>query len=350
MEIAVTADVHLDEEHPERGRHFDRLLGRLETEGITTVIIAGDLLDSGTASVPGFEEIARAHPDTAFHIIRGNHDHSLRSGQIAAENVTVYDEPTFTAIDGAPVLFLPYALEAATMGEALEQSGLAEELPSGRYVLVSHGDYGGVRREVSGDEAGYFPLTPGDLSRYGPARALLGHIHLPGAGDSTVRYPGSPYPLDRSETGQRRILLLDAETLRVRSRSVEDAPVYLDLEVLMVPGEEERRELGERVRETLERAAESYEGEGFAEKAAVRMKVVGFAREREGIAETVRSAAADVGLGQEQVELANEVAIAAADERSAVAQEVRKRAAPDAGEVDPDRLLRRALEYVFGEG
>ena len=363
MRVAVTADVHLSNEHPERAEHFEKLLGALSDEGVRELIVAGDLFDQGSSSIPTFDRLAERHGTLRFHVIRGNHDARLRAEQIAAGNVRVYDEPTALRIGNAPFVFLPYggggAGNAISMGEALEASGVVETLPAGRYVLVSHGDYGAVDAERSGGERGYFPLTQADIARYRPAVVLLGHIHTPSPGSITVRYPGSPYPLNVGETGPRRVLMLDTDTLRVSGRRLGHTPVYEQVTILMLPGPQdgdgvdaERNESADRLRAYLDELIGAEDPARLSKRLHLRVTVGGYARAREGIAETITGVCREYGVEEDRVMIRNDVAIGTGDERVAIAAEVRRQVEEISRrepEVDATRLLRRSLAYIFAE-
>ncbi|MCJ7706928.1 MAG: hypothetical protein MUO38_04850 [Anaerolineales bacterium] len=148
----------------------------------------------------------KEHKAVKVHVIPGNHGGRLREASLLSENVTVYEEPGWASPDpeGPPILMIPY-LARTTMGEAIE--GCAQHLPDGGWVLVGHGDWSEGMRVRNPLEPGvYMPLTSQDVGRYRPQRVFLGHIHVP-YGRGLVDYPGSPYPLDITETSKRRFVV-----------------------------------------------------------------------------------------------------------------------------------------------
>ncbi|MES0340280.1 MAG: metallophosphoesterase [Anaerolineales bacterium] len=69
MNIAFTADVHLTTRatHPERFNALEKILAHIRLEGLYTLIIAGDLLDSSLHNYTEFESVVREYKDV--HIV-----------------------------------------------------------------------------------------------------------------------------------------------------------------------------------------------------------------------------------------------------------------------------------------
>jgi len=76
MKIAVTADTHLTDknEYPERYNSLNNILDKLSSEGINTLIIAGDLFDESYQNYSEFDEITATYDNIDFHIVPSNHD------------------------------------------------------------------------------------------------------------------------------------------------------------------------------------------------------------------------------------------------------------------------------------
>ncbi|MBQ17169.1 MAG: hypothetical protein CMJ65_08590 [Planctomycetaceae bacterium] len=239
MRIAVTADVHLSprEDHPERLAGLRGILEQLESLGITTLLIAGDLFQSESSSYPAFEQLCRDFPVVSIHVIPGNHDPGLAPTQFAALNLQVHDQPTTIAWGDTPFLLVPFR-EGIGMGTVAAEHVEANPgtFSRGRWVLVGHGDYFGGLRERNLMEPGvYMPLTRGDLDRLGPGQVLIGHIHKP-TDDGPVHYPGSPCPLNINETGRRRFLIYDTADGSVTSQATAAPCLFLVETLVLVPG------------------------------------------------------------------------------------------------------------------
>ena len=282
MKIAITADVHLKSGAPERLANFAAVLSLLGKKGISTLIVAGDLLDESHKGEAQLDGLLKKHPKVELLVIPGNHDPRINGAMFAAPNISVFTEPQLKQLGGMPFLFLPYR-EGKTMGEALESSGLAGEL-KGKWALVSHGDYGRVRRLESGDEGGYYPLTRADLDRFRPSRVLLGHIHAPNELGSEVVFPGSPYPLDINETGQRRLLLLDTKSGGLSEERLLSPPLYAQAEIFVYPCADEAALVEGQLSALLAALEKEYSGGVLAGKLTLRLAACGFSRAREEVA------------------------------------------------------------------
>jgi hypothetical protein len=325
MKIAITADTHLNPAHQERLEAFEELLRELQRRGVGVLVVAGDLLDAGTGGSVELDELLQRYPQLQLLLLPGNHDAGLSQSHFAAANVRVFSRPALRKIDGGLLLFLPYQ-EGRTMGGVIEESGLADRLQPGGWILVSHGDFGAPRSAESGAEAGYFPLTRQDLQRYRPARAILGHVHAPGALEQEALSPGSPYPLSADEWGPRRLLLLETRSAYLEALPLRHTPVYQRLELFLLPDGHEREQLQGQLQEKLtgilgelqEAAAAGPAGErsgpggaGGVKGAAasegpglrLRVRVEGYASSRQGIETLIQAALRKRGVALERVEL-----------------------------------------------
>lgn len=210
MKIAITADLHLRQDRPERLNALMRLFENLMGEGISHLIIAGDLFDKETSNYAFFEELLRAYPGIECMIIPGNHDPGLRQEHFLAENIRVFRDIELIKFEDVPILLLPFSFER-TMDEALAEFFSDTKAPS-RWVLISHGDYiTGLKTPNPYEEGIYMPLSLQAIRKYSPERVILGHIHKPTyRGElGIVCYPGSLCGLDINETGPRGYIVLD---------------------------------------------------------------------------------------------------------------------------------------------
>lgn len=322
------------------------------------LVVAGDLLDLGCEGHRELDALLRGREPLLLLAIPGNHDRDLRPELFAARNIQVFTHPTLKRIEGRPLLFLPYR-EGRSMGAAVEESGLAPRLPSGEWVLVSHGDYGSPRREDSGQESGYFPLTRQDLERLRPARAILGHIHQPAGGQTGARTaggleapavaPGSPFPLSPAERGPRRVLLLDTERSTLEELALTHTPVFLEARLLLLPDGRE----GQQVREGLQGFLEEAE-RGLAtplgERLRLTVRLEGYTTSRQGLEEQIAALLAAQGVRLEGVRL-DELETTADPARALIAERVRQAVAalpldyPDTAALR-EAVLAQALRLV----
>jgi predicted phosphodiesterase len=243
MKIAITADVHLASEHPERFENFAALTREWEAEGIRHVIIAGDLFDAGMTGYKGVDALGARHPELTFHIIRGNHDISITQGMVASPNLRVYSEPAFETLGSRAFLFVPYE-ENGSAARLIARHGLADRIERNRTCLVMHGDIAGTGLEESGREGAYFPIAIPDRATFGFTRVFLGHIHRPHELDAgRFAYPGSPCPLDPTERGLRRWIRYDADRDMVESVPIGHGPVYDEFTLRVIPDGNEVRQV-----------------------------------------------------------------------------------------------------------
>ncbi len=241
MTIAFTADLHLKEareEAPARYHALVNIFDQLQSEGILTLIIAGDLYDKDSTNHYEFDELCRAYPEIRVYLIPGNHDPGLKPEAFTAENLTVITTPHLLQISDnkLSVLCLPYQSDQS-MGEALAgyQAEIAEWPTPNRWVLVGHGDYLGTTKTPNHYEPGiYMPLSASDLERYQPGLVILGHIHQR-TDSGKIHYPGSPCGLDITETGRRYFSLLDEETLTIEAKPIDTDFLYFSETLVSLP-------------------------------------------------------------------------------------------------------------------
>lgn len=239
MKIAFTADNHLTtrSKNPERFQALGNIFKQCEENDIKLLVIAGDLFDKDLPNFAEFEELylSSRTADLATVIIPGNHDQRLSQTALLGDGLLVYSEPALQPLnDSRKILFLPFR-DNKTMGELIAQ--FSDELQNQRWILVSHGDWTAGRNTPDPYEKGlYMPLTRNDLQTYQPELVFLGHIHL-AQEDQNLYYPGSPCPLNISETGLRRFLVLDTDRGEVTSHLVDSPLLYFDERFVMLPTE-----------------------------------------------------------------------------------------------------------------
>jgi len=301
MKLAITADVHINSEKPERLENFTHILQSIEKSGITRLIVAGDLCDDESDAPILLDACLKEHPGVEVLAIPGNHDYFLANRLFSAPNIKVFEKPQVSKIGGRSFLFLPYS-DGETMGGIIEKSGLQADLEPDGWILVSHGDYGRINREASGHELGYFPLAGNDIDLFRPKKVILGHIHLPGPVSETVVYTGSPWPLDINETGQRRILVLDTGTGHLEPLPLTGTTVYARINCVIIPDGEEQQQLEQQIARAIKKEKALYSGKNFFEKLVVRVKCRGYSTSRDKIESQVSDVLQSHGINHEQVD------------------------------------------------
>jgi len=287
LKIALTADNHLTTQsrNPERFQALANILQQCGENQVNLLIIAGDLFDQSMPNYAEFEALYKKHrpPDLTTAIIPGNHDEGLNQENIAADGLLIHNEPQLLPLNKTwKILFVPYQ-KGQTMGSSI--APFAAELNGQRWILVSHGDWSqGVRTPDTYEPGVYMPLTRSDLVLYKPELVFLGHIHLPFDGEK-VRYPGSPCPLNITETGLRRFLILDTDQGGVTSHLVNTPLLYFEEIFVMLPRDEELTYL----KDEMENRIISWRlPTGWESRVQVRVEVAGFSSNREGVLKTVQ--------------------------------------------------------------
>jgi DNA repair exonuclease SbcCD nuclease subunit len=254
LKIAVTADIHLTTrtKHPERFQVLESILNHCVEVGIKLLIIAGDLFDQSFPNYAEFEDLYRTHrpPGLNVVIIPGNHDHKLDSKSIVGDGLRIYDEPILLPLNKTwKILFVPFHKEQ-TMGAAI--APFLREIINHPWILVGHGDWSAGLTEPNLYEPGvYMPLTTTDLEEFQPELVFLGHIHKPFS-DGKVYSPGSPCPVDKSETGLRRSLILDTKTGEIASQVVDTPLLYFKERFIIIPGDDELTRLEFQLKQRIE--------------------------------------------------------------------------------------------------
>lgn len=281
MKIAVSADHHLTSpsEHPERFETLEILFRHVLDMGIRHLIIAGDCFDTGRSNYGDWDQILKRseYRELQIHLVPGNHDATVKQASFAAPNVQVYSHPEMTQFNdlmSLPVLLIPYRPDC-TMGDVLAES--RERLKPHKWILIGHGDWSDGLKTGNPLEPGiYMPLSRSDIETYQPCRVVLGHIHKPMDMDR-VHYPGSPCPLDITETGRRRYLILDTETGAVQPVRLDSERLHFSEEFVLVPGPKE----WDRVKSQIKRRIETWRlDSGEKEQVRIRMRFAGYTSDK----------------------------------------------------------------------
>jgi len=357
LRIAVTADLHLRaiSETPMRFRALEEILKSMSESKIALLVIAGDLFDQDVRDYSDFEALA-GRPEFAgirMLAIPGNHDPGLRQNHFTLRNMRVIQSPTVLRLsEGDRALaMIPYG-SAPTFSDAMAK--LSTQSVSGS-ILIGHGDFvaGRAVRPNPYESGFYMPLTRRDLDAGHLPMAVLGHIHSPiSFGD--VHYPGSPCPVDRSETGMRSYLQLDLATGGPQRTFLHPGLLFLSERVAVVPGPGEVR----LVKESLSGlAARNGIPETDRDAVQVSLELVGFAESREAVAEAARLSLSEAfGRKDHSIDLSG---LRVADDplRAALAAETFRRLKAmresgdwPAGSAAPDvsAAAEKALALVYG--
>lgn len=274
MRIAITADLHLTtaQKNPERYQALRDIFCQCQEKNIQLLVIAGDLFDSSMANYADFHNLYQESKPSGLKtvIMPGNHDQNLRPEQFDNEGLALYSEPILQPLnDTRKILFIPYQ-PRLTMGEAIAPFG--KQLKGQRWILVGHGDSSGSLNTPDPYEPGtYMPLTRYDIDLYRPELVFLGHIHLPQSSEITY-YPGSPCPLNITETGKRSFLILDTELGQISRQIIHSQLEYYQERFVMVPGKDDLKILVEDIKQRIN----SWDlTPGTQENVQVRVEIIG---------------------------------------------------------------------------
>lgn len=241
MKIAITADIHLTslKQNPERSKALEYILERSVNEGAGAIVIAGDLFDKSCQDPGEVEKIFELpkFKDLPIYIIPGNHDPAISEGMFVAKNIHFISKPEVFTLDGTrKFLFIPYKGHASIAPLVIEGKF---DLKPEQWVLIGHGDWLETNTPANMyEDDQYMPLSRGDVHQLKPGIVFLGHIHAP-YDSEMVYYPGSPYPLDVTETGIHTFILYDIGTNRVERIQIENDVIYQRIMLTIIPVEDE---------------------------------------------------------------------------------------------------------------
>ena len=352
MKIAITADTHLTTmaKNPQRFQALADIYRQCGERQVQLLIIAGDLFDQSMANYADFEELYRkSRPeDLTTIIIPGNHDHLLQKDALAGEGLSVYSEPTLRPLnDSRQLLFLPYR-DHQSMGEGI--APFADSLLNQRWILVSHGDWSSSVNTLDPYERGvYMPLTRPDIKLYQPELVFLGHIHC-AQNDGIVYYPGSPCPLNITETGTREFIILDTQRGEVTSHLVNSPLVYFDESFLIIPGSNEL----EWLQDEIQKRINSWNlPAGWEDRVQVRVRVYGSAStSRDEIKGLIESSFAPYKFYKDQPPALDQLIFSLDEDKAEIASQIQewvKDLEWDAGPDKPDKtqILQEALKIIY---
>jgi DNA repair exonuclease SbcCD nuclease subunit len=317
---------------------------------VQLLIIAGDLFDQNIPNYAEFEDLVNNHrpPDLTIAVIPGNHDPNLRPEILSSNGVIIHDEPALLPLNHSwKILFIPYQPNT-DMGSKI--ASFASDLIDQRWILIGHGDWSpGIKKPVSNEPGVYMPLTRSDLILYKPELVFLGHIHLPYQGEK-VYYPGSPCPIDSTETGLRSFLVADLKSGEISTELVDSPLIYLMERFVMLPRKNELSDL----KKQLKTRINSWNlPSGWENRVHLRVSVTGIASDRKAVQETVREGFSDFQLIGENNPNLDQLYHLSDPDRDLIAQRVQDWVAdldwPESP-TSPSKIeiLHEALKVIYG--
>ncbi len=352
MKIAITADLHLmtKSRNPERYRGFENVLEAMLEKQIDHLVLAGDTFDASGRNYAEFEEICQRgkYKNIQINILPGNHDVDLNTKSMSSSNVEIITKPVIRNLDEhtLPILFLPYH-KHSTMGGFIAEK--KSDLPAGKWILLSHGDWIEGLHEPNPFEPGvYMPLTRSDLETYRPALTVLGHIHKPYNAEN-VYYTGSPCGLDIRETGRRRFLIVDLETASVESVPVASDFIYFNETFIVLPVADEREFLQQKIENRIQGWQLSVEEKT---KARLQIRLMGFTSDKNELQKTVKNCFKDFQFYKEGKPDLSQVSLADNENLTEIIQRVSAKIqhlSPDLKYFpDVEAIYMHALQTIYG--
>ena len=233
MKIGITADCHLNSKYPERREVLKKIFEELKNHEINTLFILGDLFDKAQQNYSEFDALLREFSDIEVYLIPGNHDYNVSQAYFVSSNLKVITEPKLISFANVNFLFVPYK-GGKTLDEVVaEQLYKKEE----KVILLSHGDYittSHYRPNPYEEDKIYMPLSSLTIEKFKLEKVFLGHIHKPSE-YGKVLYPGSPCPIDSSETGKRSFLIFDTENFECERVQIDTPYIYFKSKILVYP-------------------------------------------------------------------------------------------------------------------
>jgi len=246
MKIAVIADVHLSRYGQDRIEESTNLPERLHSiknilfevaeyclaNEVKEVVIAGDLFHSKSVIYAIAQQLMldyfKHYKDLHFTVIDGNHDLD-RKGENAISSLRALEEvenvqwitrtPLYEPNYG--ILFVPHAYDMVKIVKG-----------NSARILISH--FGLNEGMLNSGISIIADISLRDLiGKY--ELVILGHYHKPQEiirSDIKLYYVGSPLQLDWGEKGdEKRFLVVDTDTLDVKSIPTTSYRKYIELEV-----------------------------------------------------------------------------------------------------------------------
>ncbi len=266
MRLIHCADLHLDakmtsllpkEQAKERRSEllltFQRMVSFAAENGVSAVLLCGDLFDTKNVSVTAknvVRETMEAHPQITFFYLKGNHD--TAADGVAASNVKTFDDAWRAYSLGEKTVL--YGLELTEENAAGAANALLPD-PTKVNIVMLHGQ---IVKSTSKKQAESISLK--EYKNKGIDYLALGHIHAfqTGALDARGRfcYPGCLEGRGFDECGPKGFVLLDVneETGEVQTEFVPFASRQLFCVEADLTGAETPAQVGAAVQAALRSA------------------------------------------------------------------------------------------------
>lgn len=264
MKFIHTADIHWGMT-PDAGKPWSRdraqaikdtfaeIIRQARIRDADCLFIAGDLFHRQPLlrDLKEVNYLFSTIPGTRVILIAGNHDRIRPSSAIHSftwcPNVTwlMEEELTTAAFPDLNMDVTGFSYHTPEISEPRLQDLHAPAGP-GIHILLAHGG-----------DATHMPIDRDLLRKAGFSYAALGHIHKPElAPDHTYAYPGSPEPLDRTETGAHGMIAGEISGSTGQVTRLEFIPLcqsqYIPLIVNVTPATT-NGELGDRISREIEK-------------------------------------------------------------------------------------------------
>lgn len=226
MKIIHCADLHLDsrmnanlekdkakERKGEILHTFERMITYAAENGVSAILIAGDLFDTKNISATARNAVLHqimAHPAIRFYYLKGNHDRDnfLSGLEELPENLKLFGSE-WTSYEEAEGRITVWGMELSA--ENAESAWVSLVLDSRKYnIVMLHGQ---VARSASKDRAEIINLKA--LRNKGIDYLALGHIHAYRKEQLDARgiycYPGCLEGRGFDECGEHGFVLLEIE-------------------------------------------------------------------------------------------------------------------------------------------
>ena len=353
MKVAITADIHLstDQEYPERFNALTNILDQLVKEKINNLIIAGDLFDAKSQNYSIFDDLCKKeqYNKIIFHIIPGNHDPVISKKYFSADNVKIYNQPSFLSFKDCAFrfFFVPY-IPGRSMGEVIAKQ--KENIPE-RWVLIGHGDYiSGIREPNTYEKGIYMPLGRSDIEYYNPSTVILGHIHKK-MQIGRVYYPGSPCGMDINETGRRTYFVLDLNDLSILEREVNTDYIFFNEDIVVYPTSDEFEDIENKIKKMID----GWDlGKEEIEKARIRLRVRGYTSDKNRLYNLLKESLRDFSFYNGEEPDIGEVSLFNDPERASIVERVERKIdqAQKEGnlpDLKKEMILEKALAIILKE-
>ncbi|MCD8371147.1 MAG: metallophosphoesterase [Clostridiales bacterium] len=215
---------------------FTEIVRQARLRDVDLLLIAGDLFHRQPLlrDLKEVNYLFSTIPSVRIVLIAGNHDRIRPNSAMMSftwcPNVTWIQDEELTSVffEDINTEILGFSYHTAEIRETRVDH---VSPPDTRriHILLAHGG-----------DASHLPLDKPALSRSGFSYTALGHIHKPElAPDLTWAYPGSPEPLDKTETGQHGMIVGEISPVTFRVTSLEFIPMaqlqYIPLVIHVTP-------------------------------------------------------------------------------------------------------------------